>query len=149
MANTTADKLAKLNATKADLKAALAEKGQTVGDVFSTYPAAVRAIETGPKTANVDFGTGIQGATYHYVQNGVVKTSYFSNEFGDVQKIDLESILVILNIPNSTFSSLIVSGGITKLEDVSYSTRSVNIIYKVSGDGELKPNTGGSGGGSN
>lgn len=44
---TTADKLAKLNATKADLKAALAEKGQTVEDVFSTYPAAVRAI-SGP-----------------------------------------------------------------------------------------------------
>lgn len=47
MANTTADKLALLQATKADLKAALAEKGRTVGDVFSTYPAAVRAIETG------------------------------------------------------------------------------------------------------
>ena len=44
---TIADKLAKLNATKADLKAALAEKGQTVGEVFSAYPAAVRAIETG------------------------------------------------------------------------------------------------------
>lgn len=49
MANTTADKLALLEATKANLKAALAEKGQTVGDVFSTYPAAVRAIETGRK----------------------------------------------------------------------------------------------------
>lgn len=49
MANTTADKLALLEATKADLKAALAEKGQTVGDVFSTYPVAVRAIETGRK----------------------------------------------------------------------------------------------------
>lgn len=47
MANTTADKLALLQATKANLKAALAEKGQTVGDVFSTYPAAVRAIGTG------------------------------------------------------------------------------------------------------
>lgn len=44
---TIANKLAKLNSTKAALKAALAEKGQTVGDVFSTYPAAVRAIETG------------------------------------------------------------------------------------------------------
>lgn len=53
MANTTADKLAKLNATKADLKAALAEKGQTVGDVFSTYPAAVRAIESGAKIETV------------------------------------------------------------------------------------------------
>ena len=44
---TIADKLAKLNETKADLKAALLEKGQTVGDVFSTYPDAVRAISSG------------------------------------------------------------------------------------------------------
>ena len=57
MANTTADKLALLQATKADLKAALAEKGQTVGDVFSTYPAAVRAIETGGETATLEVGT--------------------------------------------------------------------------------------------
>ena len=34
----------RLMGIKADLKSALAEKGQTVGDVFSTYPAAVRAI---------------------------------------------------------------------------------------------------------
>ena len=47
MANTTAEKLNKLVATKADRKAALAEKGQTVGDVFSTYPDAVRAIDVG------------------------------------------------------------------------------------------------------
>ena len=53
MANTTADKLAKLNATKADLKAALAEKGQTVGDVFSAYPAAVRAVETDPMVQSI------------------------------------------------------------------------------------------------
>lgn len=44
---TIADKLAKLNTTKEELKAALAEKGQTVGEVFSAYPAAVRAIEAG------------------------------------------------------------------------------------------------------
>lgn len=41
------EKLERLNATKAELKQALAEKGQSVGDVFSTYPAAVRAIATG------------------------------------------------------------------------------------------------------
>lgn len=46
---TTAEKIQKLADTKADLKAALAGKGQTVGDVFSEYPAAVRAIETGGK----------------------------------------------------------------------------------------------------
>ena len=53
MANTTADKLTKLNATKADLKAALAEKGQTVGEVFSAYPAAVRAVETDPMVQSI------------------------------------------------------------------------------------------------
>lgn len=53
MANTTADKLNKLADTKADLKAALAEKGQTVGDVFSTYPAAVRAVETDPMVQSI------------------------------------------------------------------------------------------------
>lgn len=56
MANTTADKLELLQATKANLKAALAEKGQTVGDVFSTYPAAVRAIETGGGSVTITFG---------------------------------------------------------------------------------------------
>lgn len=45
----TADKLALLKATKANLKAALTEKGQNPGDVFDTYPDLVRAIETGTK----------------------------------------------------------------------------------------------------
>lgn len=45
MANTTADKLAKLESTKADLKAAILEKGGSVGDVFSEYPAAVRSFK--------------------------------------------------------------------------------------------------------
>lgn len=66
MANTTADKLAKLNATKADLKAALAEKGQTVGDVFSEYPAAVRAISGG---GTVALKTGVAMAAN---QNGII-----------------------------------------------------------------------------
>lgn len=43
----TADKLALLKATKADMKAALTEQGQTPGDVFSAYPDMVRAIQTG------------------------------------------------------------------------------------------------------
>lgn len=47
MAGTSADKLVKLKATKADLKAALTEKGQTPGDLFSAYPNMVRAITTG------------------------------------------------------------------------------------------------------
>lgn len=72
MANTTADKLALLEATKADLKAALAEKGQTVGDVFSTYPAAVRAIETGGGSVTITIGpVGVDEAHITYTdQNG-------------------------------------------------------------------------------
>ena len=41
MANTTADKLAKLNATKAALKTSINGSGNVVGDVFSDYPGAV------------------------------------------------------------------------------------------------------------
>lgn len=43
---TTADKLNKILTTKNDLKAALIEKGQDPGDVFSQYPAKIRAIKT-------------------------------------------------------------------------------------------------------
>lgn len=43
----TAEKLNRLKQTKADLKAALTEQGQTPGDVFETYPDLVRAIQTG------------------------------------------------------------------------------------------------------
>ena len=44
--STTAEKLNLLLNTKADIKAALAEKGQTASDVFSTYADKIRAIET-------------------------------------------------------------------------------------------------------
>ena len=61
---TTADKLAKLNETKADLKSALSEKGVTVGNVFSTYPDAVRSIPSGGKrTCRFVIGTSTAGWT--------------------------------------------------------------------------------------
>lgn len=44
--STIAEKLALLLNTKANIKAALIEKGQEVGDTFSTYPDKIRAIET-------------------------------------------------------------------------------------------------------
>lgn len=50
---TLEEKEVALQETKADLKAALAEKGQTVGEVFSAYPAAVRAVETDPMVQSI------------------------------------------------------------------------------------------------
>lgn len=87
MANTTADKLALLQATKANLKAALAEKGQTVGDVFSTYPAAVRAIETGGGTATVSLS--LTGANF---------TGYVLDSSGGYNAIE-SSQNVFSNVP--------------------------------------------------
>lgn len=44
--STTAEKLTLLLNTKDDIKAALLEKGQVAGNVFSTYADKIRAIET-------------------------------------------------------------------------------------------------------
>lgn len=49
---TVADKLSVLSSTKLAIKDAIAEKGQSVGDVFSDYPAAILAIQTGPDTSD-------------------------------------------------------------------------------------------------
>lgn len=43
----TADKLSKLLETKEAIKQAIESKGQTVGDVFADYPAAIQNIEGG------------------------------------------------------------------------------------------------------
>lgn len=59
----------RLAGIKADLKAALAEKGQTVGEVFSAYPAAVRAIETGgaPTSVTIVSEFGLTNCSVNYI----------------------------------------------------------------------------------
>lgn len=75
---TIADKLAKLNTTKEELKAALAEKGQTVGEVFSAYPAAVRAIGAGgaPTSVTIVSEFGLTNCSVNYIGvNGEAQAS--------------------------------------------------------------------------
>lgn len=62
MAGTTSDKLAKLVETKKDLKAALIEKGQQVGDILSTYPDAIRAINSSQPVDMVTISAPYSGA---------------------------------------------------------------------------------------
>ncbi|OUN23675.1 hypothetical protein B5G34_00845 [Flavonifractor sp. An82] len=80
---TIADKLAKLAATKADLKAALAEKGQTVGDVFSTYPAVVRAIETGGKKTIITYDFLAASAEFYFVNSDNELKHYIRQSFSE------------------------------------------------------------------
>lgn len=56
MANTTADKLALLEATKAAMKSAINGSGSTVGDVFSAYPAAITSGKSAIARAVTDKG---------------------------------------------------------------------------------------------
>lgn len=62
---TVAEKLSVLSSTKSAIKGAISEKGQSVGDVFSDYPAAILAIQTGPDTsdATVTAGDILSGKT--------------------------------------------------------------------------------------
>ena len=120
MANTTADKLAKLNTTKADLKAALAEKGQTVGDVFSTYPAAVRAIETGGELVTGTITEGRYGGITQY-----------SDGEGFKLLVGSGTIRVLKNTAVVTFSdsSFETSGGISEIKNAPKT-----IVNLVTGD---------------
>lgn len=55
---TVSDKLLALSSTKSAIKEAITEKGQSVGDVFSDYPAAILAIQTGPDTSDATATAG-------------------------------------------------------------------------------------------
>ena len=117
MANTTADKLALLQATKVNLKAALADKGQTVGDAFSTYPAAVRAIETTslPKIVTVSFNlpynTTSEGTIVYYYTvsgNSVVPAAkqYKKNNVSKQELEILEGSFLVFNKAGNYISNL-------------------------------------------
>ena len=130
----------RLAAIKEDLKAALAEKGQTVGEVFSTYPDAVRAIQTGGESAAVSVKSGVfedPRYGFHYIDadgNPVCKL-LDSESFTLNVKIG-SYILPILPVD---FKPNCASGGLSSPENSGLYTRdsTETCLLYVSGDGEI------------
>lgn len=69
---TTADKLAKLNTTKAALKSAINGSGNVVGDVFSAYPSAISSGKSAIAQAITDKGvTTAANATFQQMATNI------------------------------------------------------------------------------
>lgn len=94
MANTTADKLAKLNATKADLKAAINGSGNTVGAVFSAYPAAITSGKTAIAQAITEKGVETE------------ETDTFAQMAANIGQIDTGGPFLEVGSPADTFEFL-------------------------------------------
>lgn len=95
MAGTSADKMALLRATKADLKAALIEGGQEPGDKFSDYPSLVRE-----KTI-VDDSIITRKISGEYRNNRVTKVGYYA--FDECLLLTAVSFPLVTSIQNGSF----------------------------------------------
>lgn len=134
---TIADKLAKLNSTKADLKAALAEKGQIVGDVFSTYPAAVRRI-SGAETASVtfvDYQNGSGFIVFFYDAEGIIHQNLIEDEGFGIKILPRNSLVVAIAIetPSSSVGAVGEASMVLAQESGGISL----FIVGVQGDSEI------------
>ena len=110
-------KLNKITSTKTDLAAALAEKGQTVGDVFADYPAAVRAIETGGGfmgTAKVTFNAPLSGYATREISYIDENYELVSNVSKDFVQIPFPQI-VFVDFQGTRESTHSYSGNATKV----------------------------------
>lgn len=128
---TTADKLEKLAATKADLKAAIKEKGQTVGDVFSTYPAAVRAISSGTYGETVYISNQSSFEIYAVeFKDGCAIPVIIDASGGQNSFVSKESAVIFMN---SVAEPGYIEGDYESLGKVNWGFKKYN-VYKVLGD---------------
>ena len=137
-------KLNKITSTKTDLAAALAEKGQTVGDVFADYPAAVRAIETGGKTSTIAFGGQVSNINFINRADEMVSGSYGS---GQTEELPTPCYIYKVFTPAETYHYQ-TSGSIAEVYSGRLLSGSEAKIFFVSGDCNLTITApgGGSGG---
>lgn len=105
---TTADKLNRVLATKNDLKAALIEKGQDPGDVFSQYPDKVRAIKIDSiKLASID------------ILRQPHKTSYTAKE--SFSSVGMGVKAIFSNDAHKTLTDIRMPDGYTQVEYIQSS----------------------------
>lgn len=102
---TLEEKEVALQETKADLKAALAEKGQTVGDVFSTYPAAVRAVETDPMVQSIVINNN-SSCNLRFFDEFIVRAGYQGYEVPGGRFSSLFSQFSIYNMTGNALISV-------------------------------------------
>ena len=104
MANTTADKLAKLSSTKAALKSAINGSGSTVGDVFSTYPTAITSGKSAIAQAITDKGvTTAANATFQQMANNIGQIQggggiYITEDFEEIAALSHDDLQGLENI---------------------------------------------------
>ena len=105
--------------------------------IADQFPASIRAIECGREKANIDLGGGLQSTMYLVIDGKVVKSNG-SNQLTGVIQVDVESLIYIEDMTDQTFYGLVVSGGVEKMSGINYDHMHA-VLYKVYGDGELKP----------
>lgn len=151
MANTTADKLAKLSSTKAALKSAINGSGSTVGDVFSEYPTAItsgksaiaqeitdKGVETAATDTFAQMATNIGQIATGSIYEETSNFSEFALWLSD--KAESDKFGVIVSTPNDSDCFVPLFSGLSWYNGQNFeSFGSMNVIITLENFGmELK-----------
>lgn len=139
---TTADKLARLNETKALLKTRLTEKGLDVASENNFYNLAdkVGEIEQGGKTDTVNVSLKNLSSDFYMIAASEYGISPVRESTGTFSNILKGSVAIYPNIS----SSLNISGDVEYLGIISINGFSDSLVYRINGDCSFS--TGGDGG---